>query len=389
MNAIGRLCAVQKGTQAAADYQYNSNGALATENKYVDGLEYTTAYTYDYQGNILTITYPDNSVVKYVYNNAGLPEKIKRAEDGVSFSDVISNFNYSPLGQVTSQTGGNGTLSTTNTYDAGHLYRLVNQKVINNQQQELQNLSYVYDQDGNIVRVVDASNNKTAKAVNYTYDDLNRLIEASSTSVVSGQPYDQTFIYDPIGNILFRSRLVYGYSGANPQAVTEVSDQSSHVQNFSYDADGNLINQTTTGIVATLNASVNPNGTTTTAGFSVGGSQNIGAGHSPVALPPYTLTDLLPNSSHTYQVVASNVGGDLNSNYGYNSITFSPSAGPAPVILSAWVTNVTDQKVTFGGQVDPKGRHTNAWYELEAARAPVSICLRLLSIATPPRSFKP
>jgi|GEM_PF-788728 len=362
-NAKGRLCAVQKGTQDDANYQYNSNGALATENKYIDGLKYATSYTYDYQGNILTITYPDNSVVRYTYNKAGLPEKIEKADGGGAFSDVIANFDYSPIGQVTLQQGGNGTLSTTKTYAADQLYRLVNQKVINSHQLTLQDLTYIYDQTGNIVRVIDAANTKTRKTVDYTYDDLNRLKTASSTNVVSGKPYSQFFTYDPLGNILFQSRNVYSYSGANPQAVTRISNQVSHVQDFSYDANGNLINKTTTAIVATLNAAVNPNhGTSTMAGFSVGNLENIGNGGSPVALTPYVISDLLPNSHPTYNVVAHNADGDDLS--GENSITLSTSGGPAPTILAAWVSSIGDQNASFGGQVNPNGRSTKAWYEL-------------------------
>ena len=45
----------------------------------------------------------------------------------------------------------------------------------------VQDLSYTYDPVGNITHLVDASFTKSAKAVDYTYDNLNRLIQASTT----------------------------------------------------------------------------------------------------------------------------------------------------------------------------------------------------------------
>jgi len=364
-NTIGRLCIVFTNNQTNVRYRYNSTGAIAEESQYIDGLEYKTSYTYDRQGNILLITYPDNSQVRYSYNKAGLLERIERRSVGGTFSDVVSRFDYSPMGQITSQIGANGTLSLTNTYDTSSLYRLVNKKVVNNEPLALQNLTYTYDQNNNIIKVVDTSSSNTAKTVIYTYDDLNRLIMASADNVAAGQPYNQFFTYDAVGNILANSRSLYTYSGTsgNPHAVTKIYNPLSHVQNFSYDANGNLINKTTTAITAMLKAKVRPNGLPTKAGFSVGNLYDIGSGNSPVVLTPYQLTELLPNTTYNYQVVANNPEGSLDTD-GSSSITLSTASGPAPSILSAWVSNVTDEYVEFGGQVSPNGHATDAWYEL-------------------------
>jgi len=47
-------------------------------------------------------------------------------------------------------------------------------------------LSYTYDANGNITHIVDASFTKTAKVVDYTYDDLNRLKQARRPRYRSG-----------------------------------------------------------------------------------------------------------------------------------------------------------------------------------------------------------
>ena len=93
---------------------------------------------------------------------------------------------------------------------------------------KLQDLNYTYDADGNILTRTDNSNMPTgAQEVAYTYDDLNRILTASTT-LSNINSYDQTFTYDLLGNILASPDGTYSYQGstgtsyANPDAVTQV-----------------------------------------------------------------------------------------------------------------------------------------------------------------------
>ncbi|MCX6735655.1 MAG: DUF5011 domain-containing protein [Candidatus Parcubacteria bacterium] len=129
-NGKMRLCTASS-TDTVTSYTYDSNGNIASETKTVNGNSYVTSYTYDRQGNTLVITYPDNSQVRYTFNNAGLLDKIEQKENGGSFADIISHIEHAPTGQMAVVTYANGT-KTTNTYDAQHLYRLSNKKTINN-----------------------------------------------------------------------------------------------------------------------------------------------------------------------------------------------------------------------------------------------------------------
>ncbi|MEJ0001950.1 MAG: immunoglobulin-like domain-containing protein [bacterium] len=122
-NGTGKPCSVTMTLGANTSYTYDSNGNIASEVKTINSTGYTTSYTYDRQGNKLVITYPDSAQVKYTFNTAGFLEKIERKESGGSFTDVVSNYNYGPTDQVTTQTDTNG-ITTLNTYDASHLYRL-------------------------------------------------------------------------------------------------------------------------------------------------------------------------------------------------------------------------------------------------------------------------
>jgi YD repeat-containing protein len=72
-NGIGRLCTVSSTDAVSLTTKtYDSLGNLASETKTIGGVNYATSYTYDRQGNQLTITNPDNSAVYYSYGTAGL-----------------------------------------------------------------------------------------------------------------------------------------------------------------------------------------------------------------------------------------------------------------------------------------------------------------------------
>jgi YD repeat-containing protein len=120
----------------------------------------------------------------------------------------------------------------------------------------VQDLTYTYDANGNITHLVDASFTKTAKKVDYTYDDLNRLIKASTTpDVASGAPhsgsnYTEAWTYDALGNILtdatstggVTATTTYTYAGntgssyADPDAATQIGNDA-----LTYDKNGNTL----------------------------------------------------------------------------------------------------------------------------------------------------
>lgn len=241
-DGIGRLC-----NTITPEYEefntYNPLGNMESEVKTINAEEYTTSYTYDRQGNILTITSPDNSVIKYEYGTGGLLNKVSRKEssDG-SYVYVVSNIDYSPMQQVTAMAYQNG-MNTANTYDATKLYRLTSKVTTIAGNAKGQDIAYTYDNNGNIATLIDNSNTASKKNAAYTYDDLNRLTSATVTNVATGQtPYTENYTYDAIGNILTKTGAgSYSYTGdegdsfANPHAVTDIDGLA-----FSYDENGNL-----------------------------------------------------------------------------------------------------------------------------------------------------
>lgn len=124
-NGVGRLCTVSS-TDAVSliTKTYDPLGNLASETETINGTNYVTSYTYDRQGDQMTVTNPDNSVIQYSYGTGGLVTAIQEKEAGGSWNYVVSSIDYSPMDKITTQTDPNG-ISTTNTYDPTRLYRLL------------------------------------------------------------------------------------------------------------------------------------------------------------------------------------------------------------------------------------------------------------------------
>jgi hypothetical protein len=116
---------------------------------------------------------------------------------------------------------------------------------------------------------------------------------------------------------------------------------------------------------ATLNGTVNPNGTSTTWYFDYGTStsygkttpvQNAGSGTSPVDVSA-SLTGLAGNTTFHFRLVASSSGG---SSQGADT-TFS--TGNAPGVATASASSIGSTSAHLNGSVNPNGQSTTWYFE--------------------------
>jgi YD repeat-containing protein len=248
---IGRLTSVSipQGAEYAESESVNKTinydiiGRAQTETLTVGEKNFNTSYAYDLAGNILEVTYPDDLKIRYGFNNAGLIENVTRTEDAVT-KNVVNNIEYAPTGAITFISYADGS-QTTDTFNINQLYRLTHRETnLNNI--KLQDILYTYDAVGNLTNLQDTSETNTARVSTYTYDDLYRLTQVSTTDVASGQDYTQSYTYSILGNITDHSENgAYIYAGgnsntangvdSNPHAVTSIG-----AAQYSYDKNGNL-----------------------------------------------------------------------------------------------------------------------------------------------------
>jgi len=172
--------------------------------------------------------------VTYAYNNDG-------AMTGMSIDGqtVLSNAGYLPSGQLWFYQLGNSPVNFN--YD----YR---QRMTRKLTAGVQDLTYTFDDAGNVKQVKDAIFNET---LDYGYDDLDRLTEMKQGAATLAD-----YSYDQIGNLITKSeganayRLCYPTSGPGvirPHAASSVFNTLSSTcgsgtpwQTLSYDATGNL-----------------------------------------------------------------------------------------------------------------------------------------------------
>ncbi len=149
--------------------------------------------------------------------------------------------------------------------------------------------------------MVDATRSET---INYTYDELNRLLTA-------GGPYSQSYAYNAIGNITTKNTATYTqtFDAENRLASITASGQTTR---FVYDGDGNLVRKTNPDNTYVLyvggiyESYRNADGTTSTTKtfYPAGGAMRVDGTRY------YILKDLLGSASVTTNQSATTVGED-------------------------------------------------------------------------------
>ncbi|MES0490481.1 MAG: RHS repeat-associated core domain-containing protein [Leptospirales bacterium] len=283
-NAKGKLVRITDPVQRKS-FSYAKTGARKSETRQLrsyDGTtwenSYTTKFTYDLAGRTEKISYPIDPVtdqqvaVCYGYNSFGFAHSVKvsQSNDCSSIDNtVISNMEYDEFGAVTKVDMGNG-VSTTFAYDVrGRATRMISTATVDGNTVKHQDVKYTYKINNSIANVV---NNPTSADVNgvvnpafesryeYTYDGLNRLVEAKGSYGQSGfvnsdytdtgnQKYSRTYAYAKNGNLTQKNVLDpengtttdgWNYTYENHR-VTGITSSADGGQRFTmtYDANGN------------------------------------------------------------------------------------------------------------------------------------------------------
>lgn len=270
----GRLLSTRYGTlppaTAPVTYTYDLNGNETmmcdglgcTTNSYdaldrptmtTDWLNRTITRTYDAASNLTALTYPNGNAVQYDYN----------ANDWLTDITIpgghTSNYSHNPAGQVTAITHPNNTIASYSYDGAGRLTEIDNRQLGAPQPQSA--YQYALDAVGNRTQVTEtrAAFDGSAAPVEllhtYQYDELDRLINATTASPDSSTDY----AFDAVGNRLMKSGTVLTPDEATPELpVAPRPEQVNYSYNeadqllttdntiFIYDDNGNRIQETET-----------------------------------------------------------------------------------------------------------------------------------------------
>ncbi len=181
---------------------------------------YTTAYTYDNQSRIYTLSYPTSGLVlRHIYNQWGYLSELRNHTNGNLFWKVDS---MDARGNIILQTFGNG-VKTRRQFEAATQYLQSIQSFYNTT--TLQHFTYKFNDLTHLTERKDVKRNNTET---FEYDDVNRL-----TSTRLNNNTTTTLTYDELGNILNKSDVgdyEYGTTNNGPHRLLNVRTNNANVQ---------------------------------------------------------------------------------------------------------------------------------------------------------------
>ena len=227
---IGKLVTVSKADGYGESYAYDGYGRPQTVVYTEDGVNYQFDYAYNAFGQIDTLTYPTSTngvrfATKSIYDSYGFLNQVQDAGAGTVF--------------WTLQTVNDGNLPTSellgNSVQVNTSYTPWTNEVVGRSEgsggstNNLQNLSYTWDLNGNLQQRQDLIQNLNES---FVMDPVNRISTVSLNGVQT-----LSVSYDGSGNITNKSDVgnyTYG-DPAHPHAVTSAGSWS-----IAYDANGNM-----------------------------------------------------------------------------------------------------------------------------------------------------
>ncbi len=191
---------------------------------------YSTSTEFDALNRVVSSTTPDGSVTRPVYNEANLLNSVEIYLRGAGIAtEYVRNIDYNAKGQRMLVSFGNGT-ATTYGYDP-NTFRLTQlQSIRSSDNQILQDNTYTYDPVGNIISIRDNTDwdhlfgrEPVSGDGEYFYDPLYRLIQASGREHPGQQPTNTD-----------------SYLHAIPHP-NDTGALIRYIENYSYDQTGNML----------------------------------------------------------------------------------------------------------------------------------------------------
>ncbi|MGX9773218.1 RHS repeat domain-containing protein [Janthinobacterium aestuarii] len=234
VKGIGKLCQVSADNGYREVVAYDGYGRVGNSSTTIDAT-YTASSEFDQHGRLAKQTYPTGLALKYVYTSFGFLKEVRNQANDALYWRVSE---MDAEGHVLAQTYGNQ-IVTNAVYD--NATGKVKEQYAG-AGKGVQNLVYRFDQIGNLQSRSDSNQNLSET---FLYDGLNRLSSATVNAGSVGLA-TQTYGYDGIGNITQRSGVgTYGYleTSNKPHAVSSIALTGGGKRQYTYDLNGNLINE--------------------------------------------------------------------------------------------------------------------------------------------------
>jgi len=220
---VGRLTALNNGN-AAEGYTYDAANQLLAETNFIGGATFVTAYGYDLDGRKHTLVYPSGNTltntftarnqVKAIYANGPPP---------------LATFTYDLNGNRLSLALNNG---VTNGYAYDNASRLTS-LVSKQGSATVASFAYTYNNINDRTALV----REGGRTENYGYDAARQL-----TGATYGDTTSEGFNYDAMGNLNTRTNVAGGVDSFNVNNLNQYTAINGNATSF--DAKGNLLSWT-------------------------------------------------------------------------------------------------------------------------------------------------
>ena len=258
---IGRRTSMTDGP-GSESWCHDKMGRILAEQRTTNGITMTTTYTYNLDGSLATLTYPSGRVVTYTTDSAGRPSQAQDNADNINYvtgtcANGVNNGGtcYAPQGSVASlvlgKAGSFGGITLANSY---------NTRVQPNEMKASTSAATAMDlvysfigpnghSNGNVIAINNNKANDSVRSENFSYDSLNRIVTAQTTSTHATSPtncWAETYTYDAWGNLYnfgLNSSTQSAYIGCSQEGGLQSSAAANNQLNgtpFSYDASGNM-----------------------------------------------------------------------------------------------------------------------------------------------------
>lgn len=241
-NANGRLSSAAVGS-ITRSFTYDPLGRVVSQIDCLPSGCKTTSVPntgYNLASELVSLVYPDGRNVTAGFNTAGRLTGVNLAAFNgtqvnlpyytVPQSTQASAWGYLPTGTMNRGNYGNGLIETVgynNRLQVGSITDIKGATTLFSKSYDYYDASG--HNNGNVLTITDGLS--SAKNQTYTYDQLNRIATAAETD----NAFSLTFTIDPWGN-----RKESGTSNFN-----QLFDTKNRIQGWSYDAAGNLLNDST------------------------------------------------------------------------------------------------------------------------------------------------
>ena len=254
-NPIGRrtsMCDAGGASAWSLDLT-GGTGWKTTEARTTNAIPKNTIYQNNFGGSVATLTNPSSRIITYTLQSSGTTTagRMLSAVDTANSINYATAATYAPTGALSSLTNG-ASLVISNYYDKRLQPCRISAKssgTAANSCTDAANIGNVLDftynfnlgvsDNGNVAGIT--NNRNTTRSPSFTYDALNRLSTAKTSSTSGTTCWDEQFGFDPWANLLTIGRIS-GYSCSNEELLNFTATTKNQVSGNTYDSAGNLIN---------------------------------------------------------------------------------------------------------------------------------------------------